>query len=143
MKDRNVVCYQCRSAVPVDDIQYVAKGTDQYTLLCTSCIAHPGKAKKNVPAGAVAPVGAAAQSTKSFAPVSASKGPAQKLSVGETLVCTRCKYQFKYKPSQAMRLHCPYCSKDDRVERYKLDSQSLLDELREIEESKGLRDEEF
>jgi hypothetical protein len=104
MGEKKVSCHRCHSLVSVDAVQYVPVGTDDYHIVCTAC------AEKS--AGATITMERSSEGSGSV----------------EQLICLRCRYPFNFDRSKGNVLRCPYCSRADHVQKYALDSQSLLDD---------------
>ncbi len=95
-------CERCKNVVPLDQVRLYPKDENTNLLLCESCCNEVKlKASGNL----------ATSKMRSLAP-----------SEYVNFLCTRCNYRFKADRSRAdvtYNLHCPYCGKNDKLEKKK------------------------
>ncbi|MBI2665622.1 hypothetical protein HYX12_03310 [Candidatus Woesearchaeota archaeon] len=100
MVERQMICDNCRKAVPWSDIKYLPKGRDSRTALCTNC-----RSKHAPEAG----------QKKVVNKVETKRAPVATASREQQFFCARCRYKFKFEPDGVTRLRCPYCGNADKV----------------------------
>ncbi len=94
-------CERCKNVVPLDQVRLYPKDENKNLLLCDPCCTEV-KLKSS---------GNLATSVKGLAP-----------SEFINYLCTRCNYRFKADKSRAgvtYNLNCPYCGKNDKLEKRK------------------------
>lgn len=94
--NRHMICDRCRKATLIKDMRYMPDGKGSRTALCREC--------------------------REKIAVKTNTKPAERSSQKTIYNCTRCNYKFKFDPKGITNLHCPYCGKSDRLEKYKTKS---------------------
>lgn len=95
-------CERCKNVVPLDQVRLYPKDEMRNLLLCTTCCTEV----KEQTSGNLT-----TSKVKELAP-----------SEYINYLCTRCNYRFKADRSKAgvtYNLHCPYCGKNDKLEKKK------------------------
>ena len=111
---RETICDLCRKSVQVSDVKYVPyiKGRESKMILCPAC--REKNAEKHNKTANISQLNrplAVNQSDRSLAKALPVKNSQQR----NMCICSRCNFKFKFDPDMASEPKCPYCGKDDRI----------------------------
>ncbi len=91
-------CERCKAVIPLDQVRLLPKDKDKSMLVCENCVKEVAKKTTSLQ----------------------SKTKPLLIPEYQTYFCNRCKYSFRVdinKIGVTYNLHCPYCSKSDRLEK--------------------------
>ena len=97
---RTRTCDRCKTPTPLDKVRLLPKGKEENLVLCEKCCAEfKERSSSAALRSKIKPLPAATFSNYQ---------------------CTRCKYKFRVDKAKAgvtYQMHCPYCGKNDRLEK--------------------------
>ena len=128
MDNSLMMCDECKSSVPANDVRYEIKGANKPVVLCSSCRDRTSSRKNK------------AGIKNLVKEIETNIKPSQKTlmrkhdSNSEKIryFCSRCNYKFRFDPLGESNLRCPYCSKSDSIVKHKtFSSDKLLKEVKD------------
>ncbi len=112
MANRMVTCQKCGKDVDVAEIKYMPKEDGNMIVVCSAC---SGGKTSNLE-----------KFEHKKVEIPKKQEPVKQEPVKVKYYCSRCKFEFTFKPDTNKVLRCPYCGRDDRIEQDKRDASSLL-----------------